>query len=83
MNKRSDKDKFVDFLNRAGIEYKVFTEHQYIMEEALAQGCTVCLSVRDSVEFGYNARGKFIGTWTCSTGSFRKAKKQVRTLPTP
>lgn len=60
-------------LTSSGTEHKMFTDENFLDDKALDMGAVLSVSVRDSVDFYFDDKGKIIGTGTDAIKSFRKA----------
>jgi hypothetical protein len=70
----NDLTLLMTFLTKTGTVYTSLTNPEFMSEEALMLNAVLCLSVRDSVDFYFNKKGRLIGSSKDSRGSFKKAE---------
>lgn len=70
----TDKEKLISLLLNFNMEYQVFNEEEYIMTNAIELGAVETICIRGEVEVAFDAKGKQVGSYTNSSGSWRPGK---------
>lgn len=76
MKKKSDKTNLIELFNKMGVEFKEYTDSEFIYTKAVDLGATSSLSVCNT-DFNFDKNGKFVGTNTDSINSFKEPIKKA------
>jgi hypothetical protein len=74
----TDYGKLVRLLNEFGVEYKEYTDPDFIDDPSVKAGTVLCVCIRDSVNINFDANYNFVSSSTDQRNStiFRKQGKE-------
>ena len=70
----TDERRFLDFMDSFGMKVDKYEEQRFLAQEAKELGSTVAYGIRETVDFYFDSRGKFVGSATDQRNSFRSAR---------